>query len=158
MHLQSLVPFARRAVMYEVNSSRPCTVLVPPKDDWDPACGAFAGTDDLDVGDWFGDNHVIESVNYFPGTECFLANGYDIVMLAHQEDSAADSINSTICRMFGVEWAGNLLVVKRGRRDSTRAVNITRTEISLINAMVERYVEYYTFWTAQAYTFTAGSN
>ena len=43
-----------------------------------------------------------------------------------------------IQRMFGLEWMGNILVVKLSRRDRDAAMHITKPEISLLNVLVER--------------------
>ncbi|KAI0349058.1 hypothetical protein OH77DRAFT_1515053 [Trametes cingulata] len=136
----SLIPFARRALIYEVNSRRPQLVLLQPKDDFDPACGAFASTDDLDMDVWFGgsDSYSISSVDHIPGTHAFLLNGFDVVALrlADTEPVVAPA-NDAVERQFSLTWHGNLLVVKRGRYDRSRAISITPSEISTINALVE---------------------
>ncbi|KAI0359244.1 hypothetical protein OH77DRAFT_1395663, partial [Trametes cingulata] len=132
-----LVPLVRQAVIYEVHSRRPQITLLAPHDEFDPACGAMANTEDLDFADWFDepDNFVIASVECFPGTECWLQNGFDIVTVA---DSRGAEGNAAIRALFGIDWIGNLLVVKRGRFDRSRAVSITRPEVSMISALVHR--------------------
>lgn len=138
--MQSLVSAVRRAVIYEVRSTRAHMVLIPARDDWDPACGASASSEDFDTDRWFGGRQVLESVHTFPGTDCRLVNSFDIITLCPDAAHVTHTANSSIRRLFDTEWTGNLLVVKRGRYDYSRAINITRSEVSLINAMVERYI------------------
>lgn len=139
--LQSLVTVARWAVIYEVNSTRPRFILVPARDDWDPACGAHANTEDFDTDGWVrGEDHIISSLHCFPGTGCRLQNGYDIVALPLGSRRTRSSVNNVIRRLFGTEWTGNLLVFKRGRYDTSRTISVSRTEMSLVNALVQRYV------------------
>ncbi|KAJ3018854.1 hypothetical protein NUW54_g234 [Trametes sanguinea] len=139
----SLIPLARRGLIYETGSARPRLVLLSSREDWDPACGAFASTEDLDTDVWFrdSDRFAIVPVTYFPGTECWLRNGFDIVALRPLGDSDPVPLNTAIRRLFSMDWHGNLLVIKRGRYDSGRAISITPPEISLINAVVQRWLE-----------------
>ncbi len=130
----------RRAVIYEVRSRRPHIVLIPSRDDWDPACGASASSDDFNTDRWFGGWQVLDSIYTFPGTDCRLGNSFDIITLRPGAAHVTQMANSSIRRLFDTKWMGNLLVVKRGRYDYNRAINITRSEVSLINALVERYV------------------
>ncbi|OSC96201.1 hypothetical protein PYCCODRAFT_1379581, partial [Trametes coccinea BRFM310] len=140
--IQSLIPLARRGLIYETGSARPRLVLLSSREDWDPACGAFASAEDLDTDVWFrdSDRFAIVPVTYFPGTECWLRNGFDIVALRPLGDSDPVPLNTAIRRLFSMDWHGNLLVIKRGRYDSSRAISITPPEISLINAVVQRCV------------------
>ena len=132
----------RRAIIYETSSCRPCLVLLAASQDWDPACGAFISTEELDIGDWLNGGQVIASLDSFPGTNCYLRNGFDIVTLP-QGTSTDDSdiqTNKTILEMFSINWSGNVLVIKRGCYDRSRAISICQAEISTINAIVQRYV------------------
>ncbi|KAH9846471.1 hypothetical protein C2E23DRAFT_744019, partial [Lenzites betulinus] len=140
---QSLVSTARWGVIYEVRSTRARLILLPAKEDWDPACGAYANTEDLDTDRWFQEDPIIDSVHCFPGTDCGLLNGYDILSLQPYGDRDTAGANNTVHRLFSMEWTGNLIVVKRGRFDPSRAVHISRSEINLINTLVHRYVHVY---------------
>lgn len=82
------------------------------------------------------------SVDYFPGTRCYLANGYDIITLSRRARNmfTTPPLNQTISRMFAINWPGALLVVKRARRHRGRAIHITAPEIPLIGTLVERLV------------------
>ncbi|KAJ3005191.1 hypothetical protein NUW54_g1070 [Trametes sanguinea] len=137
---QSLLPLACRGLIYETGSSRPRLVLVPACDDWDPACGAEASTLDLDVSNWFeGQHQVITPINTFPGTECRLTNGYDIISLHTDNHTSTDApINAAIISSFAMRWPGNLLVVKQAQSDRSRVISITASEVPLANAMVHR--------------------
>ena len=124
-------------MIYEIHSQRPRLVLLAAREDWDPACGALSSTEDLDMSDWLGStNHRITPMNCIPGTDCYLRNGFDIVTL--RQDGRPSQANSTLQKMFSQEWFGNLLVVKRGFYDRSRAISITSSEVSTINALVER--------------------
>ncbi|OJT05576.1 hypothetical protein TRAPUB_3589 [Trametes pubescens] len=80
-------------------------------------------------------------LNCFPGTTCRLLNGYDIVALPlGGRRCTRGNTNNVIRRMFCTDWIGNLLVFKRGRYDTSRTISISRTEMSLINALVHRCV------------------
>lgn len=127
-------------MIYEAGALRPRLVLVPAKDDWDPSSGAAASTEDLDVADWFhGEKAVITSLHSFPGTECHLGNAYDIVTAAADpRASLTVPENKSLVSLFAVKWPGNLLVVKRARYDRSRVISITASEVSLINAMINR--------------------
>ncbi|KAI9057842.1 hypothetical protein FKP32DRAFT_1582757, partial [Trametes sanguinea] len=140
--IQSLIPLARRGLIYETGSARPRLVLLASREDWDPACGAYASSEDLDTDVWFRDSDRLAtmSVSYFPGTECWLRNGFDIVALRPLGGGDSVPVNTAIRKLFSLNWHGNLLVIKRGRYDSSRAISITQPEISLINAVVQRYV------------------
>ncbi|KAI0713862.1 hypothetical protein C8Q76DRAFT_620824 [Earliella scabrosa] len=117
-----------QGVMYQVGQTRPHLVLVSSSNEWDPACGAEPTADDLVLQKWFCQRVRIDHVNHFPGTTHRLANGYDIVTVRQ------------IREMFSVKWRGNIIVLKRARRDQDQVVNITRPEVSLINALVHRCV------------------
>ncbi|KAH9854465.1 hypothetical protein C2E23DRAFT_726780, partial [Lenzites betulinus] len=138
-----VIPLARKALLYPTDSSGPRTVLLPSRDSYDPACGCNAWSVDLDTDEWFGGPQSMTSIHHFPGTDCRLKNGYDIFVLARRERRRRlDGVNHTVQRLFDVRWSGNVIVVKRGFRDRGCALNITPPEISLINSLVERYVEY----------------
>ena len=127
-------------------------MMLPCGEDWDINCGALAASKDLQIDIWFHRSYTVTSLNLFPGTECYLSNGYDIVSQSERprpsasevklEDNASERspfhYNRTIRSLFGIDWIGNIVVLKRGRRDRSSVVNITRREISLINALVNR--------------------
>ncbi|EIW63233.1 uncharacterized protein TRAVEDRAFT_17659 [Trametes versicolor FP-101664 SS1] len=127
--VQRLVHTAFKALVYEVGRTRPRLLLLPSRHDWDPACGCPAYPEDLDTDDWFDNDQIVSSVDRFPGTRYRLANGYDIISARGQRRAAKTATLN-----------GTLVVVKRASRHSGRAVNITPPEVSLINAVVERYV------------------
>ncbi len=135
---QRLVHVARYALIYPVKGSRPRRVLLPSKDGWDPACGASASTEDLELGQWFRGPQKVNSVDYFPGTRCRLGNGYDIVFAKCRKRQRPPPINATILSLFSIRWPGALVIIKRARRDYGRVVHITAPEISLINAITQR--------------------
>ena len=124
-----------------MSSCRPRLVLLAAREEWDPACGASVSTEDLDTTDWLDQRQVITSINSFPGTDCYLRNGFDIVALpsGKSTDRDAAQTNKTILEMFSMNWSGNILVVKRGCYDRSRAISICQAEISTINAIVQRY-------------------
>ncbi|KAH9895267.1 hypothetical protein C8Q73DRAFT_790434 [Cubamyces lactineus] len=133
---------ARKAVIYESHSRRSRLVFLAAREDWDPACGAPLSTDDLDMSDWLGStNHRVTRMNRIPGTDCYLRNGFDIVTL--RPDGCDALPNATIQTMFSKEWVGNLLVVKRGCHDPSRAISVTQSEVSTIDALVDRWLELY---------------
>lgn len=117
---------ARYALMYPVKGSRPQLVLLPSKEDWDPACGASASTEDLEVDEWFDGPQHIASIDFFPGTHCHLGNGYDLVFARKTRRGRAAPVNETLRSLFSIRWSGALMVVKRARRDYGRVVHITR--------------------------------
>lgn len=136
-HLNQGLTVARKAVIYESHSRRSRLVFLAAREDWDPACGTPLSTDDLDLSDWLGDaNHRVTSMNCIPGTDCYLRNGFDIVTL--RPDGCVAQPNTTIQTMFSKEWVGNLLVVKRGCHDPSRAISVTQSEVSTIDALVDR--------------------
>lgn len=141
-----MVPVARRALLYHFADNTPRLVLLGTNDGWDPGCGSLPYAENFDTSDWFPLNQVISSVTCFPGTTCSLANGYDIFSLRravgrYKASGRPGSIpaNQTLRHLFSVEWPGNLLVMKRARHQG-RAVHITAPEVSLINAVVQRYI------------------
>ncbi|KAI0661152.1 hypothetical protein C8Q70DRAFT_912019, partial [Cubamyces menziesii] len=133
-----LVHTAIRALIYEVNETKPHLVLLACRDDWDPACGCQPHPEDLDTDPWFARREVPCAIDYLPGTRCRLNNGYHIISVP--PTSRPHSPNQTLRNLFSVEWAGTIVVVKRGRRHRAHAVHITPPEVSLINAVVERFV------------------
>ncbi|KAI9061812.1 hypothetical protein FKP32DRAFT_1575152, partial [Trametes sanguinea] len=137
---QRLVHVARYAVIFPEQGCQPRRVLLPSKDDWDPACGCPAYTADLDTHGWFRGQQIISPINYFPGTRCRLANGYDIVWTKHRKVADGVPVNETLKELFSVEWPGALLVVKWARRHRGQAIHITSPEIALISTIVHRYV------------------
>lgn len=127
--------------MYEVGGTRPRLLLLATREDWDAACGCPAYPEDLDVADWFAQGPKLSPLDYFPGTRCRLANGYDIISVDRSRRYRKNPpINNTLHQLFCVDWPGALVVVKRAYRHTGRAVNITPPEVSMINAVVERYV------------------
>lgn len=85
----------------------------------------------------------MEAIDEFPGTQCHLANGYSIVYLRnrrHRARPGTGPLNTSLRRLFCLDWPGNIVVIKRGQSDRDRAVNITMPEVSLINVIVERLV------------------
>ncbi len=145
---QRVVPEARRVLIYLPDDTRPRLVLLGTGDDWDPNCGCPPYPEDLDVAQWFPENRAVSSLERFPGTQCHLGNGYDIISLrgsgvgrhAGHESHEWARANETLHRLFSIEWMGPLIAVKRARHHSGRAINITPAEVSLINAVVEGYV------------------
>ena len=139
---QRLIPFACWALIFEQHATSPRRVRVPPVETWDPMCGAFANTEDLNVDNWFCEGRIITSINCFPGTDCRLRNGYDIVTLQPipRRYGGPDDVNTNIRHNFYANVIGNLMVFKRSQTDNSRVVNITSPEISLVRAMVQRYV------------------
>ena len=141
-YTQSLLRLARRAVLYHVRDTRPRLVLLPVLDEWDEACGADVGPEDLDAGGWIPHHRTtISAVDYFPGTTSHLSNGYDIICLqtpSTTRSSRSSPTNNTLNQLFSVEWPGNLVIVKRARYRRDRAVHITPPEISLINTVVQQ--------------------
>ena len=134
----------RKVLLYEMNDIRPRLLLLPVSGDWDPACGAPPYAEDFDTSDWFdGDKQVITEVYSIPGTSCYLSNGYDIVSVRRSipercPSGQSQSPNRTLDRLFGIDWPGNLMVMKRGSRGYGRVVHITTPEVSTINAIVQR--------------------
>lgn len=130
---------SRYALLFPVYGAAPRLVLLPSREDWDPACGCPAFTDDLDTDMWFEGTQSVTAVESFPGTNCYLFNGYDIITLSGKDRrSVTATPNETLRRLFSIEWSGSLLVVKRASRYRGRAVHITPPEISLISTLVER--------------------
>ncbi|KAJ8473934.1 hypothetical protein ONZ51_g7559 [Trametes cubensis] len=138
-----LIPFACWALIFEQHATSPRRVRVPPVETWDPMCGAFANTEDLNVDNWFCEGRIITSINCFPGTDCRLRNGYDIVTLQPipRRYGGPDDVNTNIRHNFYANVIGNLMVFKRSQTDNSRVVNITSPEISLVRAMVQRWLE-----------------
>ncbi len=155
---KALIPFARWAVIYRTTAHSPQLVLLPPREEWDDACGAHASPEDLDTDDWFEkpEETTIFSVDCFPGTGCYLRNGYDIIVVHPEQDQHNDGErNQAIETGMAHLWSGNMVVVKRGRFDRARAVSITRLEVSMISALVERCVpapDSHTFWLSGMFT------
>ncbi|KAH9850106.1 hypothetical protein C2E23DRAFT_861597 [Lenzites betulinus] len=110
-----MVHVSRHALLFPVCSARPMLVLLPCRDDWDPACGCPAYSEDLDTDYWLEGAQSVAQVNSFPGTDCHLPNGYDIITLSSTARRTA-SRNATLRRLFSIDWAGSLLVVKRAHR------------------------------------------
>ncbi|KAH9854425.1 hypothetical protein C2E23DRAFT_726441, partial [Lenzites betulinus] len=137
---QRLVHVARNALFYPTAGRRPQLLLLPCRDDWDPACGCPAYVEDLDTDEWMKGKQLVTSVDYFPGTRCRLINGYDIITLTKNAQRKPRRANETLRCQFAVQWPGALMVVKRARRERGRAIHITAPEIALVNTIVERYV------------------
>ncbi|KAI0349462.1 hypothetical protein OH77DRAFT_1525652 [Trametes cingulata] len=140
---EGMIGLACRCLIYGVQRKRPQIVLLSPREDFDPACGAPASSEDLDANEWFGGEPTISAINQYPGTSYWLRNGYDVIALDQEgrQDPAAES-NITLWHLFGVEWVGNLVVVKRAIHDRSRAVHITSSEVSLVNVMVQQWLEH----------------
>ena len=79
-------------------------------------------------------------VDEFPGTTCDLFGGYEIFFT---RPPASDLPNGLAYKMFRIRWRGNIIVVKRGRNPRGDAIHITRPEVWLINALVERSEPYF---------------
>ena len=137
-----MVPLARRALLYEVGDTKPRLILLPTRDEWDPACGSPAHTEDLDTLHWFSRKQQHSPIDTLPVGGARLANGYDIISLPSRYRRSSgrtpERINKTLLRMFSIEWPGNLIIVKRAQRHRGRVVHITPPEISLINSVVSR--------------------
>ncbi|KAI9056621.1 hypothetical protein FKP32DRAFT_1585508, partial [Trametes sanguinea] len=137
---QRLVHAAVKALVYEVEGSRPQQLLLASRDGWDPACGCAVHSADLDIDAWFLGEQKVQAINCLPGTRCRLANGYDIITLSREfRRSGTSQPNQVVQRLFSLEWPGAIIVVKRGQRHRGGAVNITSPEVSLINSVVHRY-------------------
>ena len=132
------------ALLYQVGRPRPSLVLIPCNDEYDPACGAAPSAEDLEYSKWFCQTQVVSSVDYFPGTACWLQNGYYIVSVrqvprgTRHPVRTCSRLNTALHELFAVPWRGNVIVFKRARRDQGSVVDITRREISLINTLVHR--------------------
>ncbi|KAI0735639.1 hypothetical protein C8Q76DRAFT_611741, partial [Earliella scabrosa] len=135
---------AVRGLIYQVGQKRPKLFLASTNREWDPNCGAEPSSEDLLLGQWFRQRYFIHSICKFPGTDHWLGSCYDIIAVRQTSPAsvrirtASSSKNSTLRDLFSHNWRGNLLVFKRGLRDQARVVNMTRAEISLVNALVHR--------------------
>ena len=137
---QRLVPLARRAVIYEISDTRPRLLLLPPRDDWDPAGGSPVWAEDLDTDAWIATPQTA-SIDEFPATTCYLANGYNIIFQRRRPTRGSrGALNNTVRTLFSLDWLGNIIVIKRARRDRNQAIHITPPEISVINAVVQQCV------------------
>lgn len=141
---QRFVCGAFNCILYQIGRRYPRLVLIPCNGEYDLASGANASTEDLEFSQWFCQRTVITPLGYFPGTDCSLQNSYDIVAVPQpsrdcpETDSTCSRTNTTLDWLFSVPWRGNLIVVKRGRRDPSRVVHITQPELALIDTLVER--------------------
>ncbi|KAH9858155.1 hypothetical protein C2E23DRAFT_880808 [Lenzites betulinus] len=125
-----------------MDSSGPRMLLLPSRASFDPACGSSAWSEDLDTDEWFGGPQTIASIRSFPGTNCWLKNGYDVIVLARRARRRRPAeLNKTVQKLFALPWVGNILVVKRGFRERGCALNITQPEVSLINSLIERWIQ-----------------
>lgn len=113
----------------------PQLVALPIDDDYDPACGCAPGVDDLIMAKWFGRCPETEWVHRFPGTDCRLGHSYHVCFAASPFTCAR---NRLIWRMFGIRWMGNVVVVKCSSREFGRVVHITRYEVRMVCALLER--------------------
>lgn len=133
-------------LLYDVAAPHAHLVVLPINEEYDPACGAPPDSGSLDVERWFHSEPSVISVDWFPGTTCRLRNGYDVLFVdrrlwhAKRRGHSSVPLNRALQRMFSLDWRGNLIVVKRGRYDRGRAMNITPPELSLIHTVVERLV------------------
>ncbi|KAI0359345.1 hypothetical protein OH77DRAFT_1570606, partial [Trametes cingulata] len=136
---QQLVRVARYGLLFPAEGRRPRRLLLACRDEWDPACGCGVFTEDLNYDAWIRAPQSVVRVSRFPGTLCHFANGYDIVH-ASSGAAGASSVppNQVLLNLFSIEWPGSLLVVKTARRDA-HAIHITTSELSVVNAIVERY-------------------
>lgn len=145
-------------MIYRITAQSPQLVLLPPREEWDNACGAHASPEDLDTDDWFEkpEETTIFSVDCFPGTNCYLRNGYDIIVAQPRQDENNNAAhNQAIETEMAHFWLGNMVVVKRGCSDRARAVSISRPELSMISALVERCVfapDSHTLWLSSLVT------
>lgn len=137
---QRLIPLARRAVLYETSDTRPRLLLLPPRDDWDADGGSPVWAEDLDTDAWVRSPQTA-SVDELPGTTCYLANGYNIIFQRRRAARGSRGpLNNTVRTLFSLDWLGNIIVIKRARRDRNQAIHITPPEISVINAVVQQCV------------------
>ncbi|KAI9062915.1 hypothetical protein FKP32DRAFT_1572972, partial [Trametes sanguinea] len=137
--LQRLVSVVVKALIYEVDGSRPRQVLLTSREDWDSSCGCPVHPADLDTDAWFLGRSSVQAINFLPGTRCHLTNGYDLITLSRVScRSGTSQPNLVLQRLFSMEWPGAIVVVKRGQRHRGGAVNITTPEVSLINSVVHR--------------------
>ncbi|KAI9058549.1 hypothetical protein FKP32DRAFT_1581860, partial [Trametes sanguinea] len=138
---QRTLPVARHALLYHGELPRPQLVLLPSRFTYDPACGCAAWPEDLDTDSWFKGTHMATSIDYFPGTDCRLKNGYEIFFMGRRDRRIQrGETNAVLWKLFALKWPGNLIVMKRGFRDRGRTLHITKSEVSLINSLVERCV------------------
>ena len=135
-----------RGLIYQVAQSRPKLFLIAHDSEWEPACGADPTPDDLKLAHWFGRRHIVSEVNDFPGTNIPLQNSY-YILAVRQPDPTSPRMhtgcagkNTAIKSTMSLRWRGNVIVLKRARRDRDRVMHITRPEIALINTLVHRYV------------------
>ena len=128
-------------MIFEQRALYPRRVRVPPNETWDLDCGSPANTEDFNLDNWFCEDRIITSISCFPGTDCRLRNGYDIVTLQPTPEryGGPDVVNDYIRRKFSIDIIGDLMVFKRSQLDHTRVVSVTSPEIPLVCAMVQRY-------------------
>ncbi len=139
MRNKRLLTGARYGLIYQVGARRPQPVLLPIRNDYDPACGSLPWPEDLNVDKWFGRQQRSVTLWEYPGSDTRLGNGFDIFFLtARGRRSHYGHPNDLVQALFSVDWRGNLLVVKRGCRERGSAVSITRPEIPLIGNFVEQ--------------------
>ncbi|KAI0716616.1 hypothetical protein C8Q76DRAFT_617365, partial [Earliella scabrosa] len=138
---QRVIDTARRGLLYHVDGTRPRLLLVPSRAEWDSACGAPPSVEDLDVDRWFRLGHAVIDINYIPGTDCRLKNGYYLVV-AQDAPGRSDHLceNQTVSSFCAESWQGNILLFKRGCRDTSSVVSITPPEVALLSAILQRCV------------------
>ena len=98
---------------------------------------------DVDIRKWFprGDLRLAR-VSRIPGTKCALQNDFGILVMQQDATNKAKP-NDAIRAQFGERWRGNVIVFKYAARDCNRVINVSPTDVSLVNAILRRYVLMY---------------
>lgn len=113
----------------------PQRVLLSHTEEWTWECGAPLGSEFLDMSTWFRLRPPRRaSIDREPRTNLALSNGFDIYFDA--QPGRRGITNASIELTYGLKWPGNVIVVKRSRRDDYTAAHITAAEVSLVGILV----------------------
>ena len=121
--------------MYPVFGGRPRIIRVPLHKRYDFEDDVPRYAEDMDVRRWFPFGMEQERLHRVPGLEGSLLTNYTIFWAKPKHTLVRNDCIATLG--FG-EHAGNILVVRHGRRVETAVANITSVERTLADILVAR--------------------
>ncbi|PIL26482.1 hypothetical protein GSI_12240 [Ganoderma sinense ZZ0214-1] len=128
-----------RAYIYPLSGDYPRIVCLPVISDFDP--GVPIWTNDLRVREWFPFGNHETTITSLPlGDESydgdgpfFLKNTYIMLTSLNPHESPS---NECICRLWGNNVAGNVVVVRHGRGAVPNVTHMSAPELQLVDYLV----------------------
>lgn len=92
----------------------------------------------VDPSVWFPSGYRLRKIKRLPGTILDLEHTYQIYF---SQDETSSVPNFCVARQFDMYWMGNIVVVKRGRADPCKVLQMGAGDVELTNIVVYSWLK-----------------